>query len=100
METRVDRFGRIVLPKGVRDELGLEPGDALEIREAEGGVYLRPLRRDESPLRNEGALVVFDGQLDEAIPDPVAWARERRASAVTGVARRGARRGRGGRSGR
>ena len=32
METTLDRFGRVVIPKQVRDDLGLKPGAVLDSR--------------------------------------------------------------------
>lgn len=31
MRTTIDRGGRVVIPKAIRDELGLRPGDAIDI---------------------------------------------------------------------
>jgi len=83
METRLDKFGRIVVPKGVRDGLGLRPGDALVVRETPEGIYLQPLATTDASLREVNGVLVFDGVLDEPIPDVVAWGRaEREASVV------------------
>ena len=38
----IDKAGRIVLPKPVRDELQLSPGDSLEVDSSEERVILRP----------------------------------------------------------
>jgi AbrB family looped-hinge helix DNA binding protein len=40
----VDKAGRMVLPKKVRDELRLEPGDTLNLSSDSGQVTLRPSR--------------------------------------------------------
>jgi len=62
METTLDKFGRIVIPKPVRDRLGVEPGTVLELEEdEEGGVVLRP-RRAEPDLVEEEGVVVFTGE--------------------------------------
>jgi len=34
-ETTLDKFGRIVISKQVRDDSGLKPGDVLRIKEVE-----------------------------------------------------------------
>lgn len=46
METTitVDKAGRMVLPKKVRDELRLQPGDTLDLISDGGQVVLRPSR--------------------------------------------------------
>jgi AbrB family looped-hinge helix DNA binding protein len=40
----IDKAGRIVLPKPIREELQLNPGDALEVDSSEEQVILRPVR--------------------------------------------------------
>lgn len=42
--TRLSTKGRVVLPKEVRDALGLSSGDKLEIDVRDGVVLLRPIR--------------------------------------------------------
>lgn len=38
MRTTIDRAGRVVIPKSIRDQLGLRGGTELEIREQDGRV--------------------------------------------------------------
>src|SRR5438093_12835447 len=40
----LDKTGRLVLPKPVRDELQLRPGDSLELESSEERIVLRPAR--------------------------------------------------------
>ena len=54
----LDRAGRIVLPKGVRDELHLSPGDTLDFSIQGDEVRLRP-RRNSSPLQKERGIWVL-----------------------------------------
>lgn len=39
---RLDKFGRVLIPKGIREDLGIEPGDSLTIEERENEIALRP----------------------------------------------------------
>lgn len=41
MKTTIDRLGRIVVPKPIRDRLELRGGEALEVEERDGVVELR-----------------------------------------------------------
>lgn len=41
MDVKLDKFGRIVVPKVLRDRLGLNPNMALEVHEQADGVLLR-----------------------------------------------------------
>jgi AbrB family looped-hinge helix DNA binding protein len=55
---KLDKAGRIVLPKPVRDELGLSPGDTLDLSLEGEQVMLRP-RRNTSPLQRKQGVWVF-----------------------------------------
>lgn len=44
MTYRVGPKGQVVIPKAMRDELGLRPGDRVEFELDDGVVHLRPLR--------------------------------------------------------
>ncbi|MDQ2950530.1 MAG: AbrB/MazE/SpoVT family DNA-binding domain-containing protein [Acidobacteriota bacterium] len=56
----LDKAGRVVLPKTLRDELHLEAGDTLELESEGENVTLRPVR-SASPLRKEHGVWVFRG---------------------------------------
>lgn len=56
----LDKAGRVVIPKALRDELHLEPGDALEVESEGERITLRALR-SASPLRKEHGVWVFRG---------------------------------------
>ena len=43
MIATIDSGGRVVIPKAVRDRLGLTPGTEVEIREQEGSVEIAPV---------------------------------------------------------
>jgi AbrB family looped-hinge helix DNA binding protein len=60
MSTKVtlDRAGRVVLPKAVRDEMHLSPGDTLDLTVKGDEVTLRP-RRSATPLQKERGVWVF-----------------------------------------
>ena len=54
----IDKAGRIVLPKPLRDELQLEPGITLEIESSGEELTLRPVR-GQAPLRKKQGVWVF-----------------------------------------
>jgi AbrB family looped-hinge helix DNA binding protein len=54
----LDKAGRIVLPKPLRDELHLSPGDTLDLSVEGEQVMLRP-RRSSSPLQKKQGVWVF-----------------------------------------
>jgi len=72
MEITLDKFGRVVIPRGVRDRLGLGPGTILEVETREEDILLRP-RRTEPDLVEEDGVLVFTGEptgdLERAVED-------------------------------
>ena len=54
----LDGAGRVVIPKALRDELRLAPGDALTLEFDGDGLPLRPVR-SASALRKEHGIWVF-----------------------------------------
>ena len=54
----VDRSGRVVLPKPVRDELQLAAGDSLELAFTENEIVLRPVRRGVGLRKKQGVWVL------------------------------------------
>jgi len=58
----IDKAGRVVIPKPVREALQLEPGDALELETGGAQITLRPAR-GMGPLQNEhGIWVLHTGE--------------------------------------
>jgi AbrB family looped-hinge helix DNA binding protein len=86
----LDKTGRFVIPKPLRDELHLEPGDMLELESEGERVTLRPLRTS-APLRKEHGVWVFRtgtrlaaAQTDDALRE----SREGRDRSNRGAAKR------------
>ncbi len=63
METTLDRFGRIVIPKQVRDDLGLSPGSVLKLEERDEEIVLKPVV-ERSPLLLKDGILVFTGEVE------------------------------------
>jgi AbrB family looped-hinge helix DNA binding protein len=57
MRTTIDAAGRIVIPKPLRERLGLAAGEALELREREGRLEIEPLPTPMSLVRRRGGVV-------------------------------------------
>ncbi len=57
MTLRIDKSGRIVVPKPLRERLGLKPDMELEAVEQPGGVLLRPVEQRPSMIKVDGLWV-------------------------------------------
>jgi AbrB family looped-hinge helix DNA binding protein len=57
MEAVIDQAGRVVLPKPIRDALGLLPGTRVDISAYGGGVQLVPAGRTARLVEEDGVLV-------------------------------------------
>lgn len=69
MKLKLDKLGRVVLPKPLRARYGLRPGTELEISEGAQEFALRPARNGPSWVENHGVWVhqgVPQGELDFA----------------------------------
>lgn len=72
METTLDRFGRIVIPKDVRDDMGLEVGAILQIEKEGEKIVLQPIRGEPKVTEKKGILVFTGtavGDIEAALRD-------------------------------
>jgi AbrB family looped-hinge helix DNA binding protein len=63
MNVTIDKAGRLVVPKEIRDRMGLHAGDELEIEEFNGKIELSKPSQDRELVENENGLLTF-------APDP------------------------------
>ena len=85
METAVDKFGRVVIPKPIRDQLGLRPGTKLVVEEHERQVTLRPVEEAPRLTLKEGVLV-YRGEATGDLAKAVAVHRAKRIEELGGGA--------------
>lgn len=80
----LDKAGRIVLPKPIRDKLQLGSGDSLQLDTEGERIILRPVRHRGS-MRKEFGIWVFEEEKpsDDSIPDLIDAEREKRNRALT-----------------
>lgn len=78
MKATIDSAGRIVVPKALRQALGLEPGQALEIRAGDGRLEIE-IAATSMQLKKRGAGVVAvpEGDLPALTADLVRATLER-----------------------
>jgi AbrB family looped-hinge helix DNA binding protein len=64
MNTRltIDKAGRVVIPKPLREELHLEPGDSIDMESIGEQITLRPVRGTGPLSKEHGVWVFHSGQ--------------------------------------
>jgi len=74
----LDKAGRVVLPKPLRDEMQLSPGDTFQLESEGERITLRPVR-PKATLKKECGVWVYQGAAsDMSIPDVLDREREKR----------------------
>jgi len=78
MRSTIDAGGRVVIPKPIRDHLGLGPGAAVDIAEHDGHVEIAPAEASVHLVEVGGALVATStGELPPLTDDIVRETLER-----------------------
>jgi AbrB family looped-hinge helix DNA binding protein len=82
----LDKMGRIVLPKPVREEMELLPGDTLELESSEEKITLRPVRETASLRKKQGIWVYRVGEplADVVVQKTIAQLRREREEQILG----------------
>lgn len=72
MKTTIDAAGRVVIPKAVREALGLQAGQTLEVEAREGRIEIEPV---PTPMRLErrgrGVVAVPEDDVPELTAEEV-----------------------------
>ena len=81
MDVTIDEYGRIVIPKPIRDRLGLDAGTTLELDvDADDPDTIRLAPKGRAPtLQRKGDLLVHTGRLTDDTFDVVEQLRRSRA---------------------
>jgi AbrB family looped-hinge helix DNA binding protein len=78
-EITLDKAGRVVLPKAMRDALRVGPGDALRIESEEERLILSPVRERAGLQKERGVWVFRSGRpTNTSIPSLIEQQRGRR----------------------
>ena len=67
MRTTIDKAGRLVVPKPLRDALGLSAGVSLEMRESDGELILRPIGPRARVVHRHGRAVLTVDDADATL---------------------------------
>lgn len=69
MRSAIDHAGRIVIPKPLRERLGLRGGRPVEIRERDGYLEIEPVGAAMDLVRRDGGLVAVPRDPVEPLTD-------------------------------
>lgn len=74
----LDKAGRVVIPKSLREHMHLAPGDTLQLEQEGERITLRPVR-PQATLKKEHGIWVYQGErADVSIPEMIDREREKR----------------------
>jgi len=86
MDATIDRFGRIVIPKELRDLFGLRPGSILKVVPTEQAITLKPVDDTVQVSRKKGVLVISTDPVENLdIVDFVHKMRDERIQHIIGL---------------
>ncbi len=77
MNVKIDKFGRIVLPKKIRDDFGLSAGSSLKVLE-EGNRIILEAENPADLIREKKGVYVFTGEADGDLENAVKTMRKER----------------------
>ncbi len=80
----IDKAGRVVVPKPVREKLGLEAGDSLLIESDGDEITLRPIRTQPLLIKEHGVWVYNGDASDIDMVDFIDKEREKRSREFLG----------------
>jgi len=85
MKVSIDKAGRIVVPKAVRERYGLHAGTDLELEETGRGIVLSPVESEPALVRQNGVLV-YTGKIAPGVDHTklVEYDREERMREIGG----------------
>lgn len=58
----LDKAGRVVIPKKLRDRLHMAPGDAFELESTDDKIVLKPVREEATMFKKDGMWVIKTGK--------------------------------------
>ena len=81
MVTTLDKFGRVIIPKRLREHLGINTKSTLNISE-DGKRIVIELIQDKEPVVDRNGILVFTGNLDDKKSDLIKSDRNRRMKKI------------------
>lgn len=81
MNITIDKAGRLVIPKSIREKHHIHPGTVLELEDKPQGIFLKTVENSPSLIKKQGILVHHGGdEITIDIADFINRQRDRRDS--------------------
>ena len=77
MLTTLDKFGRVIIPKRLREHLGINLETKLNISEDDRRIVIEPIK-EETPVVDREGILVFTGKLENRKDELVKTDRNKR----------------------
>lgn len=61
MQTAIDKFGRVLIPKSIRDHLGVKPGEVVQVIEQDNHILIK-LIKQKTALKMKDGIMVYDAE--------------------------------------
>ena len=84
MLVKIDEFGRVLIPKRIRDHLGLTPGITIKLEEKGDEQLVMRVIHEKSALVVSDGVLVFCGSALADIDDAINELRDERQHKLTG----------------
>ncbi|HYF51983.1 MAG TPA: AbrB/MazE/SpoVT family DNA-binding domain-containing protein [Planctomycetota bacterium] len=85
MYLEVDKFGRVVIPKKLRERFGFTPGSRLKVKASRrGGIFLRREKQSADVIEKDGFLILSKKGMGRQVRDGAEEVREERIRQILG----------------
>lgn len=64
MITTLDKYGRIIIPKKIREQLGISSETGLHLEEDGNRIIIEPIQEEE-PVVDKDGILVFTGKIQD-----------------------------------
>ena len=82
VQVTVDETGCISVPQAAGERLGLRPGMTLRVEAADDHTLRLSIEEEAAGLVERDGLLIFTGELEYDVGDPVAWSRHLRLQSL------------------
>jgi AbrB family looped-hinge helix DNA binding protein len=83
MIATLDKFGRVLIPKKIREHLGISKNSSINITGEGNRIIIEPVIKNKPIIKKDG-FMVFTGKIQTDMKDEISLSRSKRMSKVLG----------------